>query len=212
MPGGYIIKFNIKKISIQSYLPRTIVIFLLFLSLLACSLGPSRKEIVKEYEKASNAHQIDSLVALFSDNAQIEFVGMSPAFVGKESLAGKARYDSTLNDQITLTINRIKRDTAYAIANEKNLWLSQAGLTHGATLSMAFVIKKGKITALRAEMSDSSLRIINDTMSSLIPWAQQYQPEKLSRLMTNGAFVYGAESARLSLTLLNEWASQRSAR
>jgi hypothetical protein len=209
--GDRIIILNKNKTSIQLSPVWRIIDLFFFLSLFACSLGPSRKDIIKEYEKAVNAHQTSSLLALFSADAQTDFIGMSPPLVGKESLTGKARYDSTLGNQISLSIIKVKRDTVFATAIEKNKWLIKVGLPYGANISMTFVVKKGTITYLRSEMSDSSMAVINNVMASLIPWAEQNQPEKLNQLMPNGAFAYSAESARLSLELLTEWAAQHSA-
>lgn len=178
------------------------------LILLACSHGPSRKDVVTSYERAYNAHQIDSLLVLFTDDAQYEFTGMETPLVGKEAISQKARYDSTLDSQIKLIIERIKRDTVFVNAMETNNWLFTAGLQPNVYSSIAFVISNGKIKRVRAELSEPSVAAINAVMGALIPWAQENEPEKLGRLLSGGGFVYNRESAALSLELLDDWHQQ----
>jgi hypothetical protein len=187
----------------------TLCLLFLLLSLLACSSGPSRKDVVKAYETAANAHKIPSLISLFSDDSQFQSTGMELPLLGKEAIAQKARYDSTLNNIIRLTITRTKRDTIFATAIETNQWLSSAGLAPSYYSSIAFVVVNGKIKTLNAELSDSSVAAINNIMNSLIPWAQEYEPEKLNQLLSGGVFSYTAQSAALSLELLRDWRQKR---
>ncbi|HBC45407.1 MAG TPA: hypothetical protein DEO84_05835 [candidate division Zixibacteria bacterium] len=187
----------------QSYYSLMIVLFLF--SLLACSQSSSRKAVVASYERAYNAHQVDSLLVLFTENAQYEFTGMETPLVGKEAIAEKARYDSTLDSQIKLIIERTKRDTVFVNAMESNNWLFTAGLQPNVYSSIAFVIVNGKIKRVRAELSEPSVAAINAVMGALIPWAQENEPEKLGRLLSGGGFAYNRESAVLSLELLDNW-------
>ena len=174
-------------------------------SFLACSGTPSRKAVVTSYERAYNTRQIDSLLVLFTDDAQYEFTGMETPLVGKEAIAEKARYDSTLDSQLKLIIERIKRDTVFVNAMESNNWLFTAGLQPNVYSSIAFVIVNGKIKRIRAELSEPSVAAINGVMGALIPWAQENEPKKLGRLLSGGGFAYNRESAALSLELLDEW-------
>jgi hypothetical protein len=183
----------------------TLGLLFLLLSLLACSRGPSGKDIVKAYESASNAHQIPSLLSLFSDDAQIQFTGMEIPLSGTAAIAEKARYDSTLNNVIRFTITRTKRDTVFASAMETNKWLTAAGQSSSFYSTVAFVVVNGKIKNLHADLSDSSVTAINNIMGALIPWAQANEPNKLNQLLSDGAFLYTAQSAALSLELLGDW-------
>jgi hypothetical protein len=183
-------------------LSTAIVISLL---LLGCSTERAKIAVVAEYEQTFDKHQIDSLLSLFSDDAEVEFVGMGPVLTGKEMIAEKARYDSVLDAQITIHIDLVKRDTVFATAVETDNWLSRAGLPPSVYSPVMFVISKGKITDLQAQLSDSSVTAINHIMQNLIPWAQSNEPDKLNELLPQGAFSYSVKSANLSLELLKDW-------
>jgi hypothetical protein len=181
-----------------------IIVSILFI-FLACSRGPSRKAVVASYERMYNAHQIDSLLALFADDAQYEFTGMGMPLVSKNAIAQKARYDSVLDSQIKIIIKRTNKDTLFTVAGETNNWQKAAGLSPNYYSSLIFVIDNGKIRSLRAELADSSVAAVNKVMESLIPWAEENTPEKLDQMISGGAFSYTSQSAVLSLELLKQW-------
>jgi hypothetical protein len=201
---------NRNKLSSRSFYFWMIVPFLF--SFLACSGTPSRKAVVASYERTYNAHQIDSLLVLFTDDAQYEFTGMETPLVGKVAIAEKTRYDSTLDSQLKLIIDHIKRDTVFVNAMETNNWLFTAGLQPNVYSSIAFIISNGKIKRVRAELSEPSVAAINAVMGALIPWAQENEPEKLGRLLPGGGFAYNRGSAALSLELLDDWHQQNKLR
>ncbi len=177
--------------------------------LLGCSTEKAKIAVVTEYEQTSDKHQIDSLLSLFSDDAQVEFVGMGPVLTGKSMIAEKARYDSVLDAQITIHVDQVERDTVFATAVETDKWLNQAGLPPSVYSPVMFVISKGKITDLQAQLSDSSVAAINHIMQGLIPWAQSNEPDKLNELLPQGAFSYSVKSASLSLELLKDWQNRK---
>jgi hypothetical protein len=181
-----------------------------FAALLACSRESSKRAVIEVYEQTFNAHRVDSLLALFSADAEVEFAGMGPVLTGKSMIADKARYDSVLAAHIKIDIDHINRDTVFATAVETDKWLSRAGLPPSVYSPIMFVISGGKITDLQAELTDSSVTAINHVMQGLIPWAQANEPDKLNQLIPQGVFSYGIKSANLSLELLKDWQNRRS--
>jgi ketosteroid isomerase-like protein len=177
----------------------------MFAIIFACSRGQSKTDVINAYERAFNAGQVDSLLSLFSDDAQVEFVGMGPVLEGRKEVADKARYDSTLDGRMAIEIRQVKNDTVFATAIENNAWLKRGGLPPNVYSSVMFVISRGKITGLQAELSDSSVASVNEIMQNLIPWAQANEPDKLNELLPQGSFSYSVKSANLSLRLLEDW-------
>ncbi len=198
---------SMKKDRLMAVFPVGLIFIVLIFA--ACSRWPSRTQTVAAYERAINAHQIDPVLALFTDDATISFAGMGPTLSARSLLAAKAQYDSALGTVTTITIIRLRKDTVFARAAETNKWLTQAGLPPNVYSNVAFTIVGGKIKNLRAELSDSSATKINSVMEQLIPWAEKNEPGKLEKLMPGGGFSYSVESARISLELLKDWQREK---
>ncbi len=182
-----------------------IIIGAAFGALLSCSRAPSRAEVVKAYEAAVNAADIDSMLSLVTDNTIVEVVGMAGAIEGHERIRAKAEYDSALQSNLAITILETRKDTVFCHAMEANAWTREAGLPPNEYTSYAFTIRVGKITEIRAELSESTIARVNEIMARLIPWAQENQPQALDSLMAGDEFTFSAKSAHMMMALLQDW-------
>jgi hypothetical protein len=152
-----------------------------------------------------NAQKADSMLICLSDNAVFEFVGAGPPISGRDALRGLAEYDSVLHTGLALRFVRARRDSVIFTGMERNDWLIAAGLPPSEYSSIVFVIQKGRIQAIRAELSGSSAARVNDIMTSLVPWAQQHHPEEYAELVSGDAFAYRADNARRMMLLITEY-------
>jgi hypothetical protein len=172
----------------------------------ACSRVPSPKKVVKAYQAAHNAGDVDSVMALIYPDSRADFAGMGPSLWGPDELRGKAAYDSALHSQYTLAVQRTAGDTVFLDATENNDWLKGAGLPPFKFAKFYLVIKEGKIHYLRAELDNPSIDRFNGVMSSVIPWAEENRPTEFNRL-TSELYLFSAENARVSMAILRDWKS-----
>lgn len=177
-------------------------------ALFACSRTPSARKVVQAYQAAINSGSVDSLVALFSSDARVEYVGMAPPLWGSEALRGRAEYDRALNAAFTIAISSTHRDTVFAAVSENNDWLKKAGLQPNEYSIFYFVVRAGKITNIHAELSETSINQLNVIMSELIPWAMQNKPDEFEKLNSD-SYMFNAQNARLSMEILDAWSQIR---
>jgi hypothetical protein len=179
-------------------------------SILACSRAPSRIDVVKTYEATVNSSNVDSLMALFDNNAAVYYRGMATPLKGKDEIRARAEYDTTLHSILTLTLVQAKKDTVFCQGREIDDWNKSARISPYVYSSFKFAVRAGKITYIRAEMADSTIKSINEVMALLLPWVQENRPATLDTLMAEGEFAFNAESARLMMSLLGQWRASRS--
>jgi hypothetical protein len=190
------------KMEIVSPAPALMVLFVTTIALFSCSRAPSRNEVIGSFESAVNAANTDSLLSLFAEKAEVDYVGMGQTLYGKDEIRGKAACDSALHARLILTILRSHKDTVFAQATETNDWTIEAGLSPLSYSSFDFVIKAGQITWLRAELADSSVMAINQVMERLIPWAQKNRPVALDELLGGD---FSAEKGSMMAALFRDW-------
>jgi hypothetical protein len=192
-----------KKIAI----PLMIILGLSIVS--GCSRVPSPQKVVQAYQAAHNAGNVDSVMALIYPDTRADFAGMGPALWGPDELRGKAAYDSALHSQYTLNIHSTAADTVFLDATKSNDWTTAAGLPPFKFKSFYLIIREGKIRYIYAELDDASVDRFNGVMSGLIPWAMENRAADFDSLSSE-LFMFSAESAKLSLALLNDWKSSGS--
>ncbi len=173
--------------------------------ILACSTSSPPEEIVQNYREALNSHNVDSLMNYFGDDMVFEIPSMRMKLSGKPALRGLAGYDSVLNTNMVLTNIRVGGDTVICEITESNDWMNAAGMTSAHYSEAIFVVINGKISHIKAEISDSSAANFDKVLSEFVPWVNENYPESMTEMMPEGNFVFNAKNGETVVRLLRQW-------
>jgi hypothetical protein len=173
--------------------------------ILACSTSAPPEQIVQEYKEALNSHNVDSLMNYFGDDIVFEIPSMRMKLSGKPALRGLAGYDSVLNTNMVLTNIRVGGDTVICDITETNEWLNAAGMTSAHYPQAIFVVINGKISHVKAEISDSSAANFDKVLSEFVPWVNENHPDAMAEMMPEGNFVFNAKNGETVVRLLRQW-------
>ena len=169
-----------------------------------CSIQPSPEKVVRDYEKAANSHSVEALMSLFTDDVVVSM----PTIIeisGKKDLRGKAEYDSTLNAITTFSNLLVKGDTVYCAMSENTDWYETAGIGPVYYPEAALVVDNGRISYMKAQISDSSAQNINNILKVFLPWLQWNYPSETAAMMPRGELIHNGRNAAMILGYLREW-------
>lgn len=179
---------------------RGVIVASLFL--IGCSSG--HQELVKIYEDAHNRHDIEKIMSLYNDDIRFEIVG-SFTKTGKEQVYGLAEWDSVTNSQMSISNVISRNDTVFFKLQEGNDWFRLIGLEYEYYDPCWFIIKNGKISELRAEITEESRSEFNQAWPEVLQWLLAERQSDLSNLLNGNDFIYNAQTAQKWLVLLNDW-------
>lgn len=181
----------------------SVAIVVLALGLVSCSSSPELTDKVRAYEGAYNAHNLEEIAGLFTQNPTFELKGWF-ILEGKEAVKNIAAYDIALDIHISIGNIRTVNDTVYAHLTETNHWLEVAGIgeTH---YQVEFVFHDGAIQKVIGTPTPETEAAYQDVLGPLMEWARREAPDRLAELMPNGRFDYTAENAERALALLEDW-------
>lgn len=180
----------------------------LFLVLMLCVLLASCAfdliERVKAYESTYNAHDIEKLMAFYTDDIKFEIVGVWVK-QGKEAVRELAEWDKATNLHMSISDISVSGDTVTFKLVEANDWWKLAGMGEAHYEPTVIVFRNGLISDIRATMTQDGLDAFARIWPLIISWARQHRADELKELLPGGEFVYGTDAARKWLTLLREW-------
>ena len=185
---------------------RNWVVFFFVLSLLifaALSCSPKPADIIKSYQEAYNNHDLEGVLALYAEDASFEIIGQV-SLQGKEQVRELTEYDFVLNIHMSCDQFRTKGDSVMCQLEESNDWLKAAGIQRARYMA-TFMVRNGLIQSVRAKPSPETEQALEKILDPLIEWASQHRPELLAEMMPEKTFIYNADNAKKSLSLLHEW-------
>lgn len=145
------------------------ILSILFIILSSCSPRPI--ELTKRFTTIYNTHDVNKIVASYTDDAVFEVVGKI-SFRGKTQIYNVTQYDSVLNIHMKISNIVMRADTATYNLTETNDWYKTAGIdsTH---YKMKLIFHEGLITHLQAEVKPETQKAINQVLSPFVEWAAE---------------------------------------
>ncbi len=174
-----------------------------------CSLKPSPQKVVEDFVAVYNSHQVDNIMALYTDSITFEVTGFGINLKGKEQVWAIAEYDSALNTIMTLSNIRISDDTVYCSLSEYNDWVDAAEIPAAYYPRTMFVLKDNKIARVYSEIADSSLENYERVLDHFVFWGNDKYPEKMRKMAPKGNFIYNAENGFMVVEMLREWKAEQ---
>jgi len=181
---------------------KTLISILVLLPLiLSCS--PNLKQLTQHYPTVYNTHNVNDIVNLYADDVVFEVMGQF-SINGKDQIKGITKYDSVLNIKMSISNIETAGDSVFCNLTEKNDWLQIAEIGE-AHYSVMFIFKDGLISKISASAKPETAEAFNNVLAPLMIWARENKSDLLTEMMPEGKFIYNAENANKTLTLLTEW-------
>jgi len=176
-------------------------IFVLASLIFSCSSNST--QLTKNYPIVYNTHNVNDIVNLYADDAVFEVVGQF-SLKGKDQIRGITKYDSVLNIKMSVSNIETVRDSVFCNLSETNDWLKIAEIGEAHYFGI-FVFKDGLISIISASAKPETAEAFNNVLMPLMIWAKENKADLLNEMMPGGKFIYNAENATKTLTLLTEW-------
>jgi hypothetical protein len=161
-------------------------------------------ERARAYEEAYNRHDLQAVMAMYTDDIRFEMIG-DPPRLGKEEVRLVEEYCAAVNSMLSFKDLVETADGVSFRATERNDWSRLAGIGEIEYVSCHFTFRDGLLAAVRVEMAEPSTEASDRVWRSLMAWASKERGEALAQLMPAGEPVFEAETARGWLALLQEW-------
>lgn len=176
-------------------------IFVLATLIFSCSSNLT--QLTKNYPIVYNTHNVNDIVNLYADDAVFEVTGQF-SLSGKDQIRGITKYDSVLNIKMSVSNIETVRDSVFCNLSETNDWLQIAEIGE-AHYSVIYVFKDGLISKISASAKPETAKAFKNVLTLLMIWAKENKADLLNEMMPEGKFMYNAENAMKTLTLLTEW-------
>jgi hypothetical protein len=161
-------------------------------------------ERVREYEQAHNSHDVEGVMALFTDDIHFETVG-EWVMVGKKKVRDLEEWDAALNDHLALESLTVSGGAVTGKATERSDLLSLAGFEEFRYDSVTVEFRGDIINRIAVRASDEDRVGASETFHSMVEWARRERYSDIVKLVQDGKFAYNAENAKGWMTLLQEW-------
>ncbi len=179
-------------------------LLILFLDVIVLGCSPTLENRVKTYEQAHNKHDIEKVMSLYTTDITFEIVGTWKK-AGKEQVSELAEWDAATNSHMVISDIKVIKDTVTFKLKEANDWFRLAGIEFMYYEPCTMVFFDGLIKELKAEVTQESILAFQEVWPSIYQWISEERNEELSKLISEGEFVYNSENAKKWLSLLNEW-------
>ena len=171
----------------------------------ALAQGDDLIRLVQAYQEAANQHDLDAIMAMWTDDAVFELVGMGK-LVGPEQIRAIHDYDAGLHTELNFHNCSADGNTVTCEATERNDWQRAAQIPEYHYSSAVFTFKDSKIQSVVATMAPESAQILGPTMQAFNQWAMANRPDEVAKVVDeNGNFIYRRESASIVVGMLKEW-------
>lgn len=180
----------------------------LFLALMLCvlfaSCAPDLIERVKAYGSTYNAHDMEKLMAFYTDDIRFGIIGVWVK-QGRKVVRELAEWDRATNLHMSISDISVSGNTVTFKLVEANDWWKLAGMGEVHYEPTVMIFRNGLISDIRAKMTQDGLEAFARIWPLIINWARQHRADELMELLPGGEFIYKADAARKWLVLLREW-------
>jgi len=165
--------------------------------------------LVESFQEAVNQHNVDKEMAMFTEDAKFEIVGLS-MFSGKKKIKNIFEYDVGVNTQLQFINCKSEGNIVRCQILERNDRLDAIGISELKYSSCTFVFKDNLIQSFSAEIPPDSVRYNNDVWQKFLPWFSENYPDEYSKMFTSeGQFIYNRENGAGIVPLLRKWRQEQ---
>lgn len=125
--------------------------------------------LVQTFQDVANRHAVDTVMSMFSDDAEFEIVGQV-TLVGKQQIRDIFEYDAGGNTKLQFINCTSEGDTVTCQIMERNDWLEAMGISKLHYTSGVLTFKDGLIQKFTATLPAESARTIGEIWQTFLPW------------------------------------------
>lgn len=186
------------------------MILVCLLAALSCSEKSASRtdpqiETVKSYERLANAHQVDSLMLLYAENAYINVAAMG-TFAGRNELRDLHHFDRALKTTLSFSELRSGENSVACHVWEQNEWLRQSGVDSVEFSEFHFSFNDSSlIVGIEAKLSPESEAAVLTAIGVFDSWARENRVGYYEPLFAeSGDFPLNYKNGHMLLVLLYE--------
>jgi limonene-1,2-epoxide hydrolase len=163
--------------------------------------------LVGAFEDAANRHVIDEILAMFTDDAEFELVGLARLF-GKEEIRAIFEYDAGVKGEIQLVNCTAIADTVSCQLVGRNDRLRAAGLDKMLYPSCVLSFTNGLIRSWRAVPDPEPTAAFEQFWRAVRLWIEENYAADYSRMFTSdGRFIRNRDNGERAVQLAREYRS-----
>lgn len=162
------------------------------------------KDLVKNYLEAHNNHDVEAVMAFYTDNIKFIEEGISER-TGKDELRNKELWDSAVNASLEITQIEAANKTITGRATEFSDWYDAADISEVQYDKIIIKFEGNLISEITVVYSEETNNKIGRAFLSFLNWTSYFYPDELTKLKPEGTFIYTPELAPLWIRLLKEW-------
>ncbi len=165
-------------------------------------------DLVESFQERVNQHNIEKIMAMFTEDATFEIVGFSK-FAGKQQVKIIFEYDIGVNTNLEFINCKSEGNTVHCQLLERNDRLDAIGIRELKYSSCILTFKDGLIQSFAAEIPPEFVEHNSKILKKFIPWLTENHPDDYARMfMPDGRFIYNRENGRDVVPLLRKWSEE----
>ncbi len=169
-------------------------------------------DLVKTFQERVIQHNIEKIMAMFTEDATFEIVGFSK-FVGKQQVKNIFEYDIGVNTNLEFINCKSKGNTVHCQILERNDRLDAIGISELKYSSCILTFKDGLIQSFAAEIPPEFVEYNSKILKKFVPWLTKNHPDDYSRMfMPDGRFIFNLENGRDLVSMIRKWSEEQKAK
>jgi hypothetical protein len=181
-----------------------VLILTSFIASTAAAQGEDLVGLVQALQDVMNRHDLDAAMAMYTDDAEFEFVGMG-SLVGQEQIRGYKEYIAALNTDLQYSDCTAEGNTVTCQLTKDDDMLRKVA-AGPVSHSMLFTFEGGMIQKQAVTTPPESAKVLGQTSGAFLGWVKENHPEAMAKLFTPaGQFIYSGENGTLVASLIKEW-------
>ena len=171
-----------------------------------CLADDTRVERAGAFLEAYSTYRIPAAVALTTDDVLVRERDRR-TLRGRDSLQSRIRWDSVVSTQFRAAELRQRGDTVALLGlTETSAWLQLLGVGYLEYEGAFLLFEQNRVAEFSlGTLAPARQEVLERQLASFLPWTQHESPERLSRVLPDGQFVYEPRRAADWLNLLREW-------
>lgn len=165
--------------------------------------------LVESLQTAVNRKDVNKVLAMFTDDAEFELVGVSK-YSGKEQIRNVFEYDIGVNTELKFINCKAHGNTVSGQLLERNDRLDTIGFGELKYSSCTFIFRDNQIYSFTAEIPAEFIQYNSEVWQRFLPWLAKNHPDEHSKMFTpEGRFNYNRENGAGVVRLLKEWQKEQ---
>jgi len=172
-----------------------------------CQSGSNPENVIKDYFKYHNLHDIPKTLSFFADTARFIMTEQNQ-LQGRHEIRKLEEWNAAIDGKLEATGFNVRGDTVFInMIIEKNLWYKGLGIDSVVYSPGTYaVIMQGSISKFRpAPIEREYAQEVTIALKDFTEWASKERVEDIRKILQGKQFDYDHKNAPKWLELIGEW-------